>query len=68
MSVTQLEPAYYDKRGIAHQFSCSERWIELRMDEGLPHFLIAGRTKFRFDECERWLTEHGHIERRGEAA
>lgn len=71
MSAAELElakPAYFDKKGIAHEFSCSVRWIERRMVEGLPHFEIAGRAKFRFDDCERWLDEHGHIERRGEAA
>lgn len=64
MTITQLKPAYFDKRGIAEQFSCSVRWIERRMEEGMPHFHIAGRAKFRFEECHAWLDEHGHIKRR----
>lgn len=67
MSVTELHPAYYDKKGIAHEFACSVRWIERRMEEGMPHFHIAGRAKFRFDDCHAWLAANGHIEARGEA-
>lgn len=53
------------KAKIAAQFDCSIRWIERRMEEGLPHTHIAGRAKFRVSEVEPWLWEHGHIERRG---
>ncbi len=65
--VVQLEE-YLDKKGIAAHFKCSVRWIERRMEEGLPHTHIAGRAKFRVSEVEPWLEVHGHIERRGEAA
>lgn len=66
MTTIELEPRYYDKKGIATKFSCSVRWIEERMREGLPHFEIAGRTKFRLEEVERWLDQRGEIKRRGE--
>lgn len=59
---------WLDKAGIAEQFACSIRWIECRMEDGMPHAHIAGRAKFRVSEVEPWLQEHGHIERRGEAA
>lgn len=62
------KPAYLDKKGLAHEFSCSVRWIERRMEEGMPHYEIAGRTKFRFDECKEWLDDHGYIKRLGAAA
>lgn len=62
-----LEPML-DKAAIADFFSCSERWIEERMNEGMPHRVLGRRTKFRASECEPWLEQHGYIERRGEAA
>jgi len=54
-----------DKHGIAEHFSCSIRWIEERMTEGMPHAYIAGRAKFKVARAESWLDEHGFIERRG---
>jgi hypothetical protein len=59
---------WLDKAGISEHFTCSIRWIERRMEEGMPHTHIAGRAKFRVSEVEPWLEAHGHIERRGEAA
>lgn len=67
MEVASLE-RWLDKKGIASHFACSPRWIELRMEEGLPHAHIAGRAKFRVSEVGPWLDAHGHIERKGEAA
>lgn len=67
MTVAQLEP-WLDKRGIAEHLACSVRWIERRMEEGMPHTHIAGRAKFRASEVEAWLEQRGLIERRGEAA
>lgn len=52
-----------DKHGIAEHFSCGVRWIESRMEEGMPHVHIAGRAKFRVSEVERWLDCQGFIER-----
>ena len=57
-----VEP-WLDKKGLAEHFACSERWIEYRVDEGMPAWKIAGRIKFRASECEAWLIEHGFIER-----
>lgn len=59
----QLEP-WLDKRGLQEYLSCSERWIENRLKEDMPHAMIAGRIKFRVSEVEPWLIEHGHMERR----
>lgn len=64
--IAYLEP-YLDKKHLALHLGCSVRWIEHRMEEGLPHALIAGRAKFKASEAEPWLEERGHIERRGEA-
>jgi hypothetical protein len=63
----RTEP-WLDKRGIAGHLACSVRWIERRMEDGLPHRHIAGRAKFRVSEVEPWLEDHGHIEQRGEVA
>jgi hypothetical protein len=54
-----------DKPAIAQHFSCSIRWIESRMEEGMPHTFIAGRAKFRVSEVEPWLDAHGFIARLG---
>lgn len=60
--LVHLEP-WLGKAAIAEYFACSEKWIELRMDEGLPHARIAGRIKFRASDVERWLEDNGHLER-----
>lgn len=67
MSVTALEP-WLDKKGIAQHLACSVRWIERRMEAGMPHAHIAGRAKFRASEVEEWLDRRNEIDRRGEAA
>lgn len=64
-TVGRFEP-WFDKRDIARHLACSVRWIERRMEDGLPHRHIAGRAKFRVSEVEPWLEAHGHIEQRGE--
>jgi hypothetical protein len=60
--VANREP-WLDKKRLILHLSCSERWIEYRMEEGLPHARIAGRVKFRISEVERWLEQHGYLER-----
>jgi hypothetical protein len=66
-NVVGLEP-WLDKRGLADHLGCSVRWIAYRMEDGMPHAVIAGRIKFRASEVEPWLEQHGHLTRRGEAA
>lgn len=61
VKVVELEP-WLDKTGVAHFFSCGERWIEERLSEGMPSAMIAGRRKFRASKVEAWLREHGYIE------
>lgn len=68
MSTVVHVEAWLDKRGLAAHLACSVRWIERRMEEGMPHTHIAGRAKFRASEVEPWLEAHGHLERRGEVA
>lgn len=59
----QLEP-WLDKAAMAEYLGCGERWLEYRAKEGMPHAVIAGRIKFRPSECEPWLEDRGHFERR----
>jgi hypothetical protein len=40
--LTHLEP-WLDKKGLAAHLGCGERWIEYRMQEGMPAWKIAGR-------------------------
>jgi hypothetical protein len=58
----KLEP-WLNKKGLEEYLACSERWIEGRMAEGMPHAKIAGRIKFKTSEVEPWLEENGHMER-----
>lgn len=67
MTVADLEP-WLDKRSLAAHLGCGIRWIEYRLEDGMPHTLLAGRVKFRASEVEPWLEAHGHLERRGEVA
>lgn len=62
MSVTTLEP-WVDKKGLAQFFGCSVRWIESRIQEGMPSAIIAGKRKFRASECEEWLERMQHLRR-----
>lgn len=65
----QLAPGdagWLDKRQFAERLSCSVRWIGYRLAEGMPHARIAGRVKFDPALAERWLEEHGYIDRRGD--
>ncbi len=66
MNVVPLEP-WLDKRALAAHLGCGVRWIELRVAEGMPSAMIAGRRKFRVSEVEPWLERAGHIERGGVA-
>lgn len=69
MSVAQLEP-FVDRDGLAQALghAVKERWLRYRVKEGMPHYLIAGKMRFRVSEAVPWLERHGFIQRRGEAA
>ena len=54
---------WLDRQALAAHLGCSVRWVELRMAEGMPHWKVAGRMKFRVSEVEAWLAENGHMER-----
>lgn len=62
-----LEP-WLDKRRLANYLGCGVRWIEYRMEGGMPHTIIAGRVKFRASTVEPWLEGQGYLVRRGERA
>lgn len=66
-NVTHLEP-WLDKRALAAHLGCGIRWIEQRVQDGMPHTVIAGRNKFRASQVEPWLEGHGHLEHRGKQA
>lgn len=65
MMMKAQEP-FLNKRALANHLSCSVRWVEHRMAEGLPHYLIAGRVKFRASEAEAWLRQEGFIQPGGQ--
>lgn len=51
------------KAALARRLERSERWIELRMREGLPHTKgdYSRLVRYRFSEVEMWLREQGRI-------
>ena len=67
MEVIQLE-LWITKSEVAKVFGCSVRWIERRMEEGLPHAHIAGRAKFLPTEVQKWLIANGYFDYRGDRA
>jgi hypothetical protein len=56
---------WLDKRRLAEHLGCGIRWIEMRVAEGMPCAMIAGRRKFRTSEVEEWLERAGHLRRSG---
>lgn len=54
-----------DELATALGHAVQERWLRYRIRDGMPHYLIAGKIRFRVSEVVEWLERHGHIERRG---
>ena len=56
----QPDEPYLDKAEIAAHLKCSTRTIELEMrDNGLPYYVMFGRSKFKASEVECWLVDSG---------
>jgi hypothetical protein len=49
-----VEP-WLSKREIATHLRFSVRWVELRVNEGMPCERWGGRLRFRASEVEAWL-------------
>lgn len=62
MSVTTLEP-WISIDDVASFFGISRRWLEYRLEDGLPSAKIAGKRRFRASEVEDWLSKEGFLER-----
>ena len=45
------------KTQIANYFQFSTKWVDRRIQEGLPHAKFGGHKRFRISECESWLTQ-----------
>jgi len=48
---------WLSKKQIAMHFGMSTRWVELRVNEGMPSTLIGGRRKFRLSQVNGFLKE-----------
>ena len=63
MTIVALRPSQkvtLTKRQLANHLGRSERWIELRVREGLPSLEPTGRDprrRFVLDEVEAWLAK-----------
>lgn len=54
--VTEL---WQTKSQTAEILGVSVRWLELRINEGMPHREIAGKRVLRIPEVEGWLRKRG---------
>jgi predicted DNA-binding transcriptional regulator AlpA len=43
------------KKQLAAHYGFSTRWVELRVNEGMPSALIGGRRRFKLSEIDHWL-------------
>jgi excisionase family DNA binding protein len=43
------------KGELARYLRYSERWVELRVREGLPHFRVGSQLRFRISEVEDYF-------------
>lgn len=43
------------KRELARHLRYSERWVELRVREGMPHLRVGGQLRFRPSEVEAYF-------------
>lgn len=51
-----VEP-YLSKKQLAACLGFSERWVDYRVDEGMPVHRFSKRRRFRLSEVEAWLEE-----------
>ena len=58
--VAQLEP-WLSKKEAAAAIGVSAKWLQERVNEGLPHRTIAQGHKFRLSVIEPWLKARGHL-------
>ena len=65
MSVVELE-RWLDEAELVDHFAGAfrSRWLRYRRAEGLPHWRVGGKVRYRLSEVVAWLEEHGHVERR----
>lgn len=46
---------YLSKQQLGGILGYSTRWVELRMNEGMPFHRLGARARFRLSEVEGWL-------------
>jgi hypothetical protein len=51
-----VEP-WLSKKQLAGHLGYSTRWVELRVNEGMPCERWGGRLRFHVSEVEPWLKE-----------
>lgn len=53
---------YLSKQGLAEHYAMSVRWVEQKMQDGLPVAdYMDGRARFRLSETDTWLRQRGHL-------
>lgn len=46
------------KKELARRLNISERWIEYRMADGLPHYRMGSAVRFEPSAVLNWITAH----------
>lgn len=47
----------YTKRQLAEHYSYSTRWVELRVQEGMPSHQVGGQRRFLLSETDAWFDD-----------
>lgn len=48
---------WLSKQQIADHLGFSTRWVEKRVNDGMPHMRMGGRLRFQVSVVEAWLEE-----------
>jgi excisionase family DNA binding protein len=57
VSVVYASEPWMTKQQLASHLSMSERWIEMRVREGMPMTHFGNRARFRASEVENWISK-----------
>lgn len=47
--------AWVTKQELAHYLAFSTRWVEMRVQEGMPYRRLGGRMRFQITAVEGWI-------------
>lgn len=51
---------FITKSEFAQRLGFSTRWVERRVKEGMPHYMVGGRLRFQASVAGRWVLERNN--------